>query len=131
MNRFRVFAISALMMAAVVVTAQQPAPGSESSQAVHNPHVPTAAEQMKLLGPRLELTADQQAKITPMLEELHDATVKVVHDESLTHEEKMKQVHALRIKADGQIREVLTEEQKAKLDQIYHEPHPELHGDVR
>jgi len=123
MNRIHVFAMGAVLMAGVAVVAQQ-AP-------VKHPHVPTAEEQMKLLTPRLDLTADQQAKITPMLQELHDATVKVVGDEELEHGEKMRQVHALRMRADVQMREVLTDEQKTKLDKVEHEPHPELHGDVK
>jgi hypothetical protein len=36
-----------------------------------------------------------------------------------------------RYNADKQIREVLSEDQKKKLDQFEQEPHPEMHGNLR
>jgi Spy/CpxP family protein refolding chaperone len=92
--------------------------------------VPTAEEQMKLFTTRLDLSNAQQAKVKPILDDLHDATVKLVEDRSLSQEERAQQVGAWRIKTDKRMREVLSEEQRSKLDQVEREPHPELHGSV-
>jgi len=121
MNRFRLLAIGTMMMLSLTVVAQQTTrPGG----------VPTVQGHLKVLTEKLALTSDQQTKIKPVLQELHDATLKVVQDESMSQEERMGKVRASREKADKKIREILNDDQKKKLDQLEHEPHPELHGNL-
>lgn len=104
---------------------------SDSSQHQTANGVPSVEDQMRLLTPRLSLTSDQQTKFRTMLQNLHDATVKLVEDTSLSQEQRTEQIHAWRWKTDSRMREVLTEDQKKKLDQVEQEPHPELHGNVQ
>lgn len=85
---------------------------------------------MKLLSTRLDLTEDQRQKIRPILDDLHDATVKAVEDEGLSRDERMSRVGDWRRKTDEKIRTLLDDDQKAKLTQLEHEPHPEFHGTV-
>jgi Spy/CpxP family protein refolding chaperone len=135
-NRIRLLALGAGVSLALATTAPLSAFRAGAAQEEHaqetarSPHVPTVDEHMKLLTSKLELTADQQTTIRPMLQELHDTTQKLVDDQSLSHEDRMAGVRTARMKADKDIRTVLTDDQKQKLDQVEHEPHPELHGDV-
>ena len=135
MNRIRLFLMATMLMFALAVAAQQTntsAVNSASVQGQNNAHpvVPTADEQLKVLAPRLELTSDQQHKIRPMLQDLHRATAKLVLDESLSRQERHNKLMALRYKTDAQVRTILTDDQKQKLDVGEHEPHPELHGNL-
>jgi Spy/CpxP family protein refolding chaperone len=92
--------------------------------------VPSADDQLKILTIKLDLTDDQQAKIKAILQGLHDATVKISQDQSLSREERLASVRPLRYKAHDQIREILNDEQKKKLEQYMQGPHPEMHGNL-
>jgi hypothetical protein len=92
--------------------------------------VPAVADQLKVLAEKLALSDDQQAKVVPILETLHDATLKIVLDESLSNDERLDKVRPLRMKADKEIREILDDGQKKKLDQFEQGPHPEMHGNL-
>ena len=136
MNRSRLLAIGAMLMFGLTVVAQQAAtqpdrPPDRPAKDEHGQsgvHVPTVQGHLKVLTEKLALTGDQQAKIKPILQELHDATQKLDQDESMSSEERMVKVRASREKADKKIREILNDDQKKKLDQLEHEPHPGLHG---
>lgn len=93
--------------------------------------IPTVETHLKVLSEKLDLTGAQQAKIKPILQELHDATEKLVQDKSLSSEDRVGKVRDSRYKADKEIRGILNDDQKKKLDQLESEPHPELHGNVR
>jgi predicted DNA-binding protein YlxM (UPF0122 family) len=93
--------------------------------------VPVVGKMLKVLTEKLDLTGDQQARITPILQELHDTQQKLVDDKSLSREERLAKVRPQRYKADKQIRELLTDDQKRKLDQYLQGPHPEMHGNLR
>jgi hypothetical protein len=92
--------------------------------------LPTVEDHMKVLTEKLALNGSQQAKIKPIMQTLHDATLKFMHDEKLSHEERLDRVMPLRLNADKKIREVLSDDQKQKLDQYEQGPHPEMHGDL-
>ena len=134
MNRVRIFAIGTMLMFALTVVAQQSATRADNSvksaPGGGPASVPTAEEQLKFLTTRLDLTGDQQEKLKPILRELHTATVKIVQDGSLSGEESLNKVRDLRYAADKKIRTILNDDQKQKLDQVEHGPHPELHGGV-
>jgi Spy/CpxP family protein refolding chaperone len=127
MNR-RSFAIGTLLLFAVPAFPQQPT--AEVTTVTDADGIPAVEAQLKLFSSRLDLTQDQQAQVQPILQVLHDATVKSVHDENMSPQERMTRIHAERMRADKRIREVLTDEQQKKLDQIEQEPHPELHGNI-
>jgi len=129
MNRTRLLAIGTMLMFALTTLAQQTTTNIDAHGGSGG-GVPTVQGQLKVLTEKLDLTGDQQAKIKPILQELHDATQKLMQDESLSREERLDKVRPQRYKADKQIREILNDDQKKKLDQLEQEPHPELHGNL-
>src|SRR6267154_1875969 len=135
-NRIRLLAIGTMLIVPLTVPAQQTATGpggtdqQERGQRGAQDDVPTVETQLKVLTEKLDLIGDQQARIKPILEELHDATQKLVQDKSLSREECLAKVRAQRYKADKLMREVLSDEQKKKLDQYLHGPHGEMHGNL-
>jgi hypothetical protein len=92
--------------------------------------LPTVETQLKVLTEKLDLADDQQVKIKPILQELHDATQKLVLDENASREERLSKVRPQRYKADKKIREILSDDQKKKLDQYLRGPHGEMHGNL-
>ena len=58
------------------------------------------------------------------------ATDKLTQDENMSREELLSQVRVVREKADKDLRKILNDDQKKKLDELEHQPHPELHGDL-
>jgi Spy/CpxP family protein refolding chaperone len=135
MNRIQLFTMGAMLSLVLSAVGQPLVKVAETSkegmgQDEAGKQVPTAADQLKFLAPKLELTDDQQAKMRPILQALHDQTQKLVDDESITGDERLSRVRSLRMMADKHIRSILSEDQKAKLDEVEHGPHPELHGDV-
>ena len=128
MNRIRLLAIGTVLMFALTTVAQQTTTSSDAHGGSGG--VPTVQGQLKVLTEKLSLTRDQQARITPILQELLDATQKLVQDKSLSHEERLSKVRPQRYKADKQIREVLSDDQKKKLDQYLQGPHSEMHGNL-
>jgi ElaB/YqjD/DUF883 family membrane-anchored ribosome-binding protein len=136
MNRFHLPATGMLLVIALTAPAQQTATGAGGSDKDrHGQHaaqgdMPTPEQQLKVLTDKLALTGEQQTRIKPILRELHDATEKLLQDKSLSPEERLTQVRPRRYKADKQIREVLSEDQKKKLDQYEQGPHAEMHGNL-
>jgi protein CpxP len=128
MNRVRLLAIGTVVMFGFTVVAQQTTASSNAHGGSGG--VPAVQNHMTLLTEKLDLTSDQQAKVKPILQEMHDATEKFLQDESMSRDERMDNVRACRYKADREIRKVLNDEQKKKLDQLEQEQHAELHGNV-
>lgn len=132
----RLLAIGTLLIVALTAPAQQTATGpgaankEKHGQRGAQDGVPTVESQLKVLTEKLDLTGDQQAKVNVILQELHEATLKLVGDKSLSHEERLARVRPQRYKADKQIREILNDEQKKKLDQYLQGPHSEMHGNL-
>ncbi|HWY42056.1 MAG TPA: hypothetical protein VNX66_01065 [Candidatus Sulfotelmatobacter sp.] len=132
MNRIRLFVIGSMLAIAPAVLAQQTAqPDSPAKGAAQGRDLPDVGNQLKVLTQKLDLTADQQPKVKTILQELHDATQKLVQDETMSHEQLLDKVRPLRLKADKQLREILSDDQKRKLDQYLQGPHPEMHGNLQ
>lgn len=136
MNRFHSIAIGTILIFTLAAPAQQAAtaPGApdknEHSQLGTQDGVPTVDEQLEVLTVKLDLTTDQQTRIKPILQDMHDATVKISQDQSLSREERLARVRQIRYRAHDQIREILNDEQKKKLEQYLQGPHPEMHGNL-
>ena len=127
MNRIRFFAIGTVLMFAMTTVAQQAASGVEQNQN-STPNMSPVERHLKVLSEKLDLSGDQQDRVRPILQEMHDASKKAEQDQSLSDDQRTEQIHAARMKADKQLREVLNDDQKKKLDQLEQEMHPELHG---
>ena len=133
MNRMSLLTIATILMIASIAVAQQAttnsADSTQGSSAGH-PGVPTPETQLKILTTKLDLTSDQQTKIKPVLQDLYDATMKIVQDKSLSQQERLARVRPHRYAADKHIRDILSDEQKKKLDAYEQGPHPEMHGEL-
>jgi Spy/CpxP family protein refolding chaperone len=130
MNRFRLLAIGSMLLIAPGMLAQQTAPTGEPAKgAAQGVVLPNVGDQLKVLTQKLDLSVDQQPKVKTILQELHDASLKLMQDESTSHEELLK-VRPLRMNADKKIREILSDDQKKKLDQYSQGPHAEMHGNL-
>jgi hypothetical protein len=127
MKRMKLLATGMLLIFALSGAGQQAGNGGAGKSAAG---VPTAAEQLKVLTAKLDLTAHQQGRMRPILRRLHDASVKVEEDQSLTLAEKLEKIKPARLKARDDIRAMLNEEQKKKLDQYLQGQAPEMHGDL-
>jgi len=131
MNRIRVLAISSMLLVPLAMLGQQTAPTSEPAKgAAQGVVLPDVGDQLKVLTQKLDLSVDQQPKVKTILQELHDASLKLMQDESTPHEELLSKVRPLRMNADKKIREILSDDQKQKLDQYLQGPHAEMHGNL-
>jgi Spy/CpxP family protein refolding chaperone len=127
MNRIVAFAIAAAMLSALPATQSAFAQQSEAPAApAHS--LPSVDDHVRLLAQKLDLTAEQQEKAKPIIQEMQDGIQKVLDDKSLTHEESTARMHSVHMKADKQIREFLTDDQKKKLDDLELHSHPGMHG---
>jgi Spy/CpxP family protein refolding chaperone len=120
MKRIRLLAIASTLVVAFTTLAQQPS-GSAG---------PTVQAHLKMLAEKLGLTDTQQVKAKPILEQMNDAMQKIMQDGTLSLKEQSDKIRPIREKADKKLRKILNEDQKAKLDQLEHQPHPKLHGEL-
>jgi Spy/CpxP family protein refolding chaperone len=88
------------------------------------PHtMPSVDDHLHMLAEKLELSDEQQAKARPIIADMQEEMQKVMDDKTLTHDEATARTHEAFTKADKKFREFLTDEQKAKLDDMEAEMH--------
>jgi Spy/CpxP family protein refolding chaperone len=126
MNRIHLLAAGAVLMLAFTAVAQQATTGSDSRDGSGS--MSAVEKHAMLLSEKLELNSDQQAKVKPILQAMEDSTERFLEDESMSRGERMDNVKAIRYKADRQLRKILNDEQRKKLDQLEEAQHSELHG---
>ena len=137
MDRLRYIAIGTVLSfaltTALTASAQQSggpanpvASGEHQQQASTQAQIPSVEQQMKTFTEKLDLTGDQQAKIRPIVQHLHDVMMKAVQDPSLSHEQRVAMVKPEHIKAHEEFEQILTEDQKEKLQKYMQGPHPEM-----
>jgi Spy/CpxP family protein refolding chaperone len=131
MNRIRLLAIGSMLTITPAVLAQQTTqPGKPAKSVAQGFDIPKVEDQLKVLTQKVDLTVDQQPKVKAILQKLRDATQKLVQDETMSDEQLLEKVRPLRMKANEQLREILSDDQKKKLDQYLQGPHPEMHGNL-
>jgi Spy/CpxP family protein refolding chaperone len=128
MNRLRLLAVGTVLMFALSAAAQQ----TTTSPDAHTAAVAPVEQHLKMLSEKLSLTADQQDKARPILQEMHDGSQKLEDDQSLTADQRHEGMAPVFMKADKALREILTDDQKKKLDdleaQMHGGPHDNPHG---
>jgi len=117
MNRIRLLAVGAALVCAVPAIANQTPPAPTE-------HLPSVDRHLAVLSQKLDLTADQKEKARPILKEMQDAMQKAMDDKSLTEEQMHEQMRPAKLKADKALREILTDDQKKKLDAMEADLHP-------
>jgi Spy/CpxP family protein refolding chaperone len=131
MNRIRLLAFGSMLLIAPAMLAQQTAQtGGPAKGAAQGVVLPDVGDQLKVLTQKLDLSVDQQSKVKTILQELHDAYLKLMQDENISQDELLGKVRPLRMNADKKIREILSDDQKKKLDQYLQGPHSEMHGNL-
>lgn len=131
MNRIRLLAIGSMLLIAPSLAAQQNAPAGEPAKgAAQGVVLPDVGNQLKVLTLKLDLSADQQCKVKTILQELHDASLNLMQGKSTSRDDLLSKVRPLRIDANKKIREILSDDQKKKLDQYLQGPHAEMHGNL-
>ncbi len=131
MNRIRLLAIGSMLLIASAMLAQQNAQtGGPAKGAAQGGGLPDVGDQLKVLTQKLDLSVDQQPKVKTILQELHDASLRLMQNENISQDELLSKVRPLRMNADKKIREILTSDQKKKLDLYLQGPHSEMHGNL-
>jgi TolA-binding protein len=132
MNQIRLFAVGTVMIFALTAAAQQSSATSSSATTQNHNSTQSSADpvehHLQVLSDKLNLSAEQEDRVRPILQEMHDSWGKAEQNQSLSDEQRNAQKHAAFMKADGQIRDILSEDQKKMLDQLEQEMHPESHG---
>ena len=119
MKSFRYLAIGILMIMAMLASAQQTTTSTEKG---HGGGAATDVDQhLQMLTERLNLTADQQNQVRPVLRQFLEGRHKVVENQSLTDEQRREKIRVLHERADKQVRPILNDDQKKKLDQLEQE----------
>ena len=126
MNRIRLLVTGAILLFALTTLAQQ----TGTSSVATGKGAPTVEKQLTLLTEKLDLNGDQQIKTKTILQQLQDATQKIMQDESMSRDERMANVRTYHYQADKELRQILGDDQKKKLDQFEQESHPEFHSNV-
>src|SRR5277367_454499 len=131
MNRICLLAIGSMLLIAPGMVPQQTAPTGEPAKGAAQAVVlPDVEDQLKVLTQKLDLSVDQQPKVKTILQELHDASLKLMQDENASREELLTKIRPLRMNADKKLREILSDDQKKKLDQYMQGAHAEMHGNL-
>ncbi len=123
MKTMRKFLLPAVCLMAVAAWAQQnpPAQGGGDDQGRPRRGMPSVEDQVKNLTEKLSLTDDQQGKVKTILEDTRSQMMKVMQDDSMSREDKMAKGRSLRETANGKIRDLLTDDQKKKFDDMQKE----------
>ena len=111
----------AMCMLGMSAFAQQnpPPPGGEGQG--QGRRMPSIEDQLKNLTEKLTLTDDQQAKVKTILEDTRSQMTKIMQDQDMSREDKMAKGRSIREAGNTKIREVLTDEQKKKFDDLQKE----------
>ena len=95
----------------------------KTDPAQHGMVMPDVDQHLKILSAKLDLSAEQQEKARPILIAMQDAMQKDMDDKSLTPDQMHAKMHSDFMKADGELRTFLSEEQKTKLNAMEAEMH--------
>jgi len=126
MKKFRSVMLLSTFLFALGAFAFQSGSGQEANQGHGQGQgqgrgMPSVEDHVKLLTEKLDLTADQQAKAKTILEDQRQQMDAIRKDDSLSREDKMSKMRALRQASQAKLREILTDDQKKKLDQLEQE----------
>ena len=126
MNRRRAISLAAAIL--LTLPAIQSYAFAQQSEAAPPHSQPSVDDHLRMLAEKLNLTADQQEKARPVLTEMQAQMQKITDDASLSQDEAMSKRHAAFMKADKQVREFLTDDQKTKLDELEQQMHSGSHS---
>ena len=122
MSRIRNLALVFLFLCGLSAFALQSAPPPGGQRGQGGGRGPMSVEdQVKQLTERLSLTDDQQGKVKAILEDGREQMQKVRGDDSLSQEDKMSKARGIHDATTTKIRDILTDDQKKKFDELEQE----------
>lgn len=133
MKRFLLIAVGVVLMLVMTLVAQQVpppadhAPNSPQDQRNADDGMPTVENHLKMLSEKLALSAGQQSQARPILQEMHDVTQKLMQTKKLSDQERTSKLRACHLRADAKLREILSDDQKQKLNQLEQDAHMDMH----
>jgi Spy/CpxP family protein refolding chaperone len=122
MKQLRTLALLAICAFAISALAQQTPPadkheGHGQGQGQGMGHkMPSVDEMVQTMTEKLSLTEDQKTKVTKIAEGVHKKMDGVMNDQSLSREDRMAKMRAAHNDAMAQVRPILNDDQKKKLD---------------
>ena len=122
------FAVAAPSLPALAQNA--PAAGAGEGGQGHYRGMPTVDQRVHHLTKMLSLSDDQQAKVKSILEDQQSQATALRQDASLSQQDRRAKFQQIHEATQGKIRDVLTDEQKTKFDQMQaqHKEHMGMHG---
>lgn len=118
MKMIKITILSGIMLFALGAVAWQ-SPGGQDNQANQGRMGKRGLdEHVKMLTEKLSLSDDQQAKVKSILTDSHQQMQSVRDDSSLSQDDKRSKMHSLREATNSKIRDVLTDDQKKKFDDM-------------
>jgi len=82
-----------------------------------NHKMPTVDEMVQTMSERLSLTDDQKVKVRKIAEDTHKKMEAMHADQSMTREDRMAKARSMHDSAMAQVRSILNDDQKKKLDE--------------
>ncbi len=122
MSRMRNVALVFLFLCGLSAYAFQSAPPPGGQRGQGGGRGPMNVEdQVKQLTERLNLTDDQQGKVKAILEDGRTQMQKLRGDDSMSQEDKMSKMRSIHDATTAKIRDILTDDQKKKFDELEQE----------
>lgn len=134
MKSLRTLALLAVCAFALSAFAQQtpPADTHEGHEHVHGQgqgmdhKMPTVDEMVQTMSEKLSLTDDQKPKVRKIAEDTHKKMEAMHADQSMSREDRMAKMRSMHDDAMSQVRTILTDDQKKKLDEWQKEVHDRM-----
>jgi len=104
-----------------------PAGATAEGQGMHH-GMPSVEERVQHLTKALNLTTDQQAKVKSILEDQKSQMTALKQNTSMSQEDRRAKFQAIHQDAQQKIQAVLTDEQKAKFEQLQARHKEHMHG---
>jgi protein CpxP len=131
MKHLRTIAVLAICAFALSAFAQQTPPadtheGHEHGQAQRqgmDHKMPTVDEMVQTMSEKLSLTDDQKPKVRKIAEDTHKKMDAMDADQSMSREDRMAKMRSMHNDAMSQVRTILNDDQKKKLDEWQKEMH--------
>ena len=131
MKHLRIFTLLAVCTFALSAIAQQTPPADTHEGHEHGQghghdmdhKMPTVDEMVQTMSEKLSLTDDQKVKVRKIAEDTHKKMDDLHADTSMSREDRMAKARSMHDNAMAQVRAILNDDQKKKLDEWQKEMH--------
>ena len=129
-NLRAILILSSFAFALSAFAVQAPSSQDQDKQSDHmkRGHMPSAEAQLKHLTEALNLTDEQQSKVKTILEDTHKQAEAVMDDKSLSQDDRHAKLMGLHNAAHAKMRDILTDEQKKKFDDMQQKMQDHMHS---